>query len=626
MMRFLSVSDRKEACLVNKLWYEASLAPVLQRDMVITFFTSSTEEKGLSGLSRRKSPNLVLSQIDSSMNPSAIVLKSCEHLCENLTSLSLKGVDITESSFVSFASHCFNLISLDLSSCNCLFMSGKILERESDVVALKKALKNVKELNLASIRFLSDATFNRITSVCPKVQKLSLASAVITFNSNAYYPEGTEILASKSVFSFRNILQFLRDNSSQITSLNLSRTALINHSLVEIFKVEGLQLEEIILVGCKDISTKGVVAMCELQKSIQSLDLSCCADITDAAVCAIQENLNQLVRLKLTKCRQITDASVSKLHLLPSLTSLDLSECYQLLPKAFNPGLCTSSQARLTHLNLNCCTSMDNDVVLGLCKSLPTLQHLDLGSCFAITDISVQAIAKNLKYLRYLRLAWCKEVTDLGLLGIIRNDSMVNHSQHGENGKCRCTRKHNINTMFRSQYIGQVGQKLTVEELETLKKKKNRNIYSLSNISGLTSLDLSSCSKLTDISIINAVQFKELKSLHLSMIHSLTDESLKSIANNNPSLEELALAQCYNFTDKGVEAVTENLTRLTSLNVSSCDKLTDHSLELLRVNCDRLKTLDVSLCGGMSLEGVERLEAHAKHLKSVQKRLVGGAL
>ena len=84
-MRFLSVSDRKEAALVCRSWYEASMDPILQRDIILHFYASSVDStsKAIPSLSRRRLPHLVLNDFDSSLNAKAVVLRSCEKFGEN---------------------------------------------------------------------------------------------------------------------------------------------------------------------------------------------------------------------------------------------------------------------------------------------------------------------------------------------------------------------------------------------------------------------------------------------------------------------------------------------------------------------------------------------------------------
>ncbi|KAL5021053.1 hypothetical protein ScPMuIL_000208 [Solemya velum] len=622
IMKFLSVSDRKEAALVNKTWYEASLDPVLQHDIVISF-TTATTGYSVSSLKKRKMPHLLLTHLDSSLGAKSLVLKSCE-IAQNLQSLSLRCSNITEGTFLEILSHCKVLKSLDLSCCDSLFMSGKLLEKKDDNINLKDILKEVKELKLNSLRFLSDATFNRLVAVCPNIEKLSLASIQMTFNSTPYYPKGTETCDNGSMLTFQNILQYINSHSSQLVSFDFSKTTMSNESLVKLGQTKNLRLSELILNGCKEIADKGIARLCKSQPHLKSIDLSGCIDVGDGCIASITSHLTELESLKLNKCRGISDTSVKMLKYLGKLEFLDLSECYQVTSQGLISGICSQKDLCLSHLNLNCCSLIQGDFILGLSKVAPNLTHLDIGSCFHLTDLSVHLLSKYMMSLRFLRLAWCKEITDLGLLGFEREGNPQDtHHEQGEHGNCRCTRRYNSNTIFKKPSTGLQDHKLSVSEIEDM-LKVTQDRYKISNISGLRHLDISACPKLTDIGIKETIRFKELRSLSLNMVHGITDSSIISVATHNPSLEELSLSHCTLVTDDGISIAASRLKRLTSLDISSCDRLTDRSIHVLQDKCKRLKHLNVSFCGSISLQAVEKLETDCDTLLSVQKRLVGG--
>ena len=621
-MRFLSLSDRKEAALVCRGWYEASLDPILQQDIIIHFYASlaALSSSSIPSLSRRRLPHLVLNNFDTSLDAKSVVVKSCEHLAANLKSLSLKGSNITERTFVEFLSQCKNLQSLDLSCCNSLFMSGQILEKNSDIQVLKGALEKVTEVNLSSIRFLSDAVFNRIMTVCENVEKLSLASVQITFYSKGvYYPREQTRCANGSVLTFNNIFDFFLTQQC-LTSLNFTRTQIEDEHIEAIVSIPELHLQELIFVRCRNISDKGIASICRYQTGLITLDLRECPDLTNGAVMAVGSFLKQLKNLYLHKCKMISDKSVAVLDNLNHLEVLDLSECFQITSTGLIKGLCAGNTTNLTHLSLNCCSSVNDLFVLKACESLPFLVHLDLGSCFPVTDLSVHAISRSLKYLRYLRLAWCKNITDLGLLGLHAGEEHINHGDHDDSGMCKCNRKYQSTTVFRKPTAAPKSSSSSgnLKQLSTEVSAVN-----LSNLAGLRYLDLTACKKLTDTGLMQTIKFPELRNLHLGLIPGLTDEGLIDIIKKCPSIEELNVSQNATLTDDVIETVVKKLHRLQTLNVFGCDKLTDRSVQLIQAHCDRLKNLDVSFCSGISLMAMENLETQMKTLVNVQKRMIG---
>ncbi len=394
-------------------WYEASLDPILLKDTIVMFsVTSSVTQATISNLGRRKVPNLQLDNIDGSKHSKALVMESCKHMCANLQSLCLKGSDITECNFVTILSHCYNLENLDLSCCNSLFMSGQLLSKETDVQKLKPVLQNVRQLSLASIRYLSDAAFNRLTGLLTKVNKLSLAGCQITFHSDAYYT-GHSKNANNIILTQTNIMIFICKHAESLKSLDFSRTTISNEALEDLAHTFGLELENLELISCKELTDEGIRRFCKKQQGLKSLNLSQCVDLTDHALVAICENLSQLQSLDISRCRYMSDKSISRLHLLEDLRSLNASACYSVTSSGLTKGLCNVQEdnsvndktiltsSEMTQLILNSCSSVLDDFVQGFSVTAAlNMQHLDLRSCLHITDHSVHCICRFMKNLQ----------------------------------------------------------------------------------------------------------------------------------------------------------------------------------------------------------------------------------
>ena len=602
----MNLSDQKEASLVCKRWYEASLDPILQKDMVITLH--SLEE--WNGLTRRQASHL---QVNHS-NLSAL-LEPGQTVSHNLKSLSLRGTVLTEKNFVNIMLQCHSLVTLNLSGCNSLFMTGNLLEMNSELVAAQQVLVNLKELNLSSIRYMSDVTFNRIVTICPNVEKVSLASCPVMFYAENYHIKDTSRFASNSLLTFKNVEKFIQIQSKLLKSLNFSRTTINNAAIKSIAKTENLQLRELILVGCKEINDDSIVILCEKQNKLKFLNLSLCPEIGNRTMHAINENLAEIQELSVSKCRYISDQSVSALQQSPSLVMLDFSSCEQISSPALIKGICHSSMCHLLHVDLSFCGYLKDELVVALCENVKQLRHLDVASCFPLTDKSVHAISRNLKYLHFLRLAWCKLITDFGLLGMNAENHDAHHHHEKFDGECKCTRKYHSNIFNKPTKKNTKPVTVDIEYEDDGK--------SIQNLGGLRHLDMSACPSLTDLSITNVVKYQELQLLNLSMCTLITDASITAIITNVPCLEQLYIAYCKHISDKSVHMMAQKLKRLTHLDVSNIDQITNRSMEALCMYATRLRYLDVSLCSGLSIEAVEQVELCLKHLNSVQKRWVG---
>lgn len=624
VMSFLGVSDRKEAALVCRAWYEASLDPALQRNIIVNFAYEKTEEI-LESFRRRRLSHLVLSHFDNSSITKNAILRACELGSDDLKSLSLKDSNITEGTLAQLLSKCSQLECLDLSGCNALFMAGTLLNSNAQVRDLREKMKHVKELNLSSLRFLSDCSFNRVVAVFPNLKRLILASTPITYNGNAYYPSDAATFENSAVFTFRCLERYLLDNIDHVKGLNLSRTAMTNQHLGHLVRVKNLQLEELVLVGCRDVGNEGISQLGQHQPNLKHLDISGCVDVSDAGLACIANHLNKLEILRVNKCRLLTDSSIALLKNLDTLHMLDMSECYEVTSKGLLKSVCDVTKTCLTHLNLACCSKVDTAFVVELVDCVPLLQHLDLGSCFLLQDFGLHKISRTLHCLRHLRLAWCKAITNLGLLGIQADGICPVHDPIADviGGECSCTRKSNAPVIFRKPTAA-----IREKNEATLKRIISEQELTVipENIGALTSLrnlDLSSCLQLTDIGLRGSIKFCELKVLKMNCLHGLTDAGLIDIANNNPGLEELQLQQCARLTDLAIDVVTSRCQRLTHLDISNCDRLTDTALIHIGDNCKRLRHLDVSFCCGISPQAVDLLEKRLRSLSYVLSRNVG---
>lgn len=152
-------------------------------------------------------------------------------------------------------------------------------------------------------------------------------------------------------------------------------------------------------------------------------------------------------------------------------------------------------------------------------------------------------------------------------------------------------------------------------KLSEAKEEVNCSGYMIGRLSGLKSLNLSSCNRITDVSLKYAFEFIELRELKLSKCQQVTSIGIDSVTHKCPSLEIIDLSECHNINDKAIDILTKNLKRLTHLHIERCSQLTDHSLDSIAINCKCIKYLDIRGCRGMCSEPNIRLE----HIRSLQR-------
>ncbi|XP_077840335.1 F-box and leucine-rich repeat protein 13 isoform X11 [Macaca mulatta] len=362
-----------------------------------------------------------LTNVDGSPASYQVLQSVAYHLGPHLQSLSLGGGSPTEASFVALILGCPALCVLDLSGCNSLFTSGTLLAQPEMAQSVRQALSGLRELNLAGLRDLADLSFNRLSSCAPSLERLSLAYCHLTFELGPVRGSISPQDSSPSQFSFRNLLRFVQERAGRLRALDLSGTGLPPEALQALGQVAGLQLQELSLHSCRDLSTEAVATLCFQQPGLTSLDLSGCSELTDGALLAVSRGLRHLRRLSLGKLQRLTDAGCTALGGLRELQSLNMAECCLVRGRELAQALGSvhGAPSQLASLSLAHCSSLKDASVLSMIPALGlSLRVLDLSSCVALTNRTLQAICTYLTHLSVLRLAWCRELCDWGLLGL----------------------------------------------------------------------------------------------------------------------------------------------------------------------------------------------------------------
>ncbi|XP_034032822.1 F-box/LRR-repeat protein 3 isoform X2 [Thalassophryne amazonica] len=577
ILSFLQPSDRKEASVVCRSWYNASQDLRFQKNVTFCFPASSSSLELIRGLERKSRINLIISQLDGFTISRRLLLEVGLCLGPKLESLALPGSSITEASLLTLLPRLTSLHKLDLRGLDSLFMSGAFLSREEHRRQVRSALCGLEELILSDLRYLSDVTFRRLTDCTPHLRRLSLAGCHIAFEFDPYLgcPVGA-IEDSSVLLSLRNLRRLLTEQKSTLKALDLSRTSVTPESLRTIAKVEGLFLEELCLHGCKELTDYSVEALVQHQPSLQRLDISGCAELTSRSVVAVARGLKALTHLSLSCNCRVTEKGLADLLSVSSLRCLDLSECLHVNGTEMVKGLTglSPATAHLETLSLRGCSYIQDLVVFSLAQLLgSTLRELDLTSCVSVTDLSVRAIATYLQELVVLRLGWCREVTDWGLLGMVEVTKCDRQHEKVDVGP-RFTRTFGNMGFFQPPTLPfEERPKLVTEnDLELFRQQVGASHLRLSR---LQELDLSACCKLTDSSIVQVVRYPDLHRLSLSMLLEITDKTLVSVARYCHSLISLALSHCPHISDHGVAQAAPYLHRLQHLYVSCCNNITD---------------------------------------------------
>ncbi|XP_057325039.1 F-box/LRR-repeat protein 20 [Microplitis mediator] len=661
IMSYLSVSDRMAAGLVCHQWHEASLSTkFVDKQAVIISREDDNLQLVMNTLLKSQRPfhHFIFKQVEIKRN-----LPIWDKFGGIIRSLILVCCDLSERTLVTILKCCKNLRTLHINACRECLMSGRLLDDEKDVKELSDNFKSLIELSLASNRYLSDALFNRIVSICPNLQSLSLTDCQLSFHSGVYkrfYPDNNSIeQASESLLTFFNVLLYIKRQAKILKHVSFGSTLIDSTALISLAGVEGLKLESLRLRSCDQLTNAGLRSL-NNQINLKVLDISFCTRVTDQSLICICQNLLNLESLNIRRCRAITDYGVSQLRLLKKLIELDISECEQLTGACITQGLCCSAinESKLTsgtaqyhdpeNLNdksdartdesvnetrnilLNNCLqilsanalNLDEKSIECIANTFPKLTFLDIGYCFsAVNDKTIQKVFKELTMLRTLRISRCDKVSDAGLTGMGAGNRVNNVDSKIEKIIPELTGsrfKIRLGSRAEEEIVRDAYRKREVMEMcEDTTSPCELDIFSgfsLIRLRGLRELDLTGCNKVTDVSLKHAFTFPELRVLDLSMCQQITHIGLDYLTKNNQAIEDLNLSQCHNVTDIGILYVAQRLYRLKRLQIRGCSQLTDHSLAGIKLYCKNLQYLDASFCRGVTTSGIESLCSHL-HVK-----------
>ncbi|KZC07444.1 F-box/LRR-repeat protein 4, partial [Dufourea novaeangliae] len=622
ILSYLPTSDRMSARLVSHSWREASLAMkfVDQEALVLGRPRAYNLCRIMEILQHSTRPfyHFVFREVELKKN-----MPVWDQYGPHMKSLVLLCCDLSEKTLVEILKYCSSLKVLRINACRECLMSGRLLEDENDIKELSETFQNLQELSLGYNRFLSDALFNRLVSICLNLKSLSLMGCQISFHSGLYkkfYPRNRITLpeASNSVLTFLNTLHYLKRQAHKLKHLNFGYTLIDGTALATLSSVEDLKLESLMLQGCYQLTIEGIKGLTQHQTSLKVLDLSFCVRITDASLLCICKNLTKLETLRIKRCRAVTDTGVQYIRLLENLKELDISEDEQLTGDCITHGLYEDYdmekivQKRNMQIFSANALHLHEESVECISRSFPNLRVLELSYCFSgVTDKTIQMIFKELVHLQTLKISHCDKVSDVGLTGMgAGNHESVESIQVVYKPEITETRlRISLRSRAEEEIVRDADRKREVMNLcENVSRPLDMKTgFSLIRLKRLRELDLSGCNRITDVSLKHAFAFPELKILNLSQCQQVTHVGLDYLSRNNPAIEDLNLNQCHNISDIGISYLAQRLHRLKRLLIQGCSQLTDHTLDSIKVYCKSLHYLDTRYCRGMTVAGLESL-------------------
>eukprot|EP01080_Neovahlkampfia_damariscottae_P004762 gene4762-8344_t len=245
----------------------------------LTGCTRITDE-GIEFLSKMKSKNL--QSLDLTFCHQ-ITDEGLKHLStiKSLTSLDLTCCrKITPKGLQYLIDDCLNLISLNLTGCDQIFLSQ---------LKMKKNDSKIEKLQLMGCKSTSDECMRKLSLWAPNLSDLNIA----------YSDHVTDIG-----------VDLIITNCSNIKSLNIKRCVKITDKTLKCLSKKE-NLFSLNVTGCKNISNQGIEYISTM-KNLQELGLRRCNLITDDGISYLS-TLKHLVHLDLSECNLITKSSIKAL-------------------------------------------------------------------------------------------------------------------------------------------------------------------------------------------------------------------------------------------------------------------------------------------------------------------------
>ncbi|CAB3368355.1 Hypothetical predicted protein [Cloeon dipterum] len=622
LMSFLPLRDRISASATCRQWYEASRAPQLHVREVV-FVHTSRAIKDLCPEAVVLPDTLEVEPVwppppfqnfcfrELEVRTTGEMRHFWPRFGRRILRLSLQNCEVSEKAFNDILAQCPNLRYLHLSGCNELYMSGKVLESCQGTLRLEA----LEELQLTNTRYISDCIFNRFVALAPNLRRVALLGCNITCSSavfGRFYPEPRAQqlrnqlaqgvipvdVAAANVFTFENVLGVL--SVRKVTSLGVGVTSLafdnLNDLCQRLHSVRALDLRK-----CFQL-VKGLDRVADaFATTLTDLDLSDCSFLTSVDL----RHLGKLIalrRLNLNGCKNVDGEVAHELRNLSKLELLDLSNNERVLGPILSQAMAAMTQ--LKHLYLNRLALLDSDSLLQIVKQAPPLITLEMAGCvLPLIDAVLAVVCTRHTTIKRLNLANCPFVTDAGLTGL------------SENPELECPPAYQNTLMDVLPHCGvSLGSKAERQIVYEAKRKKQLAVHltplketmlqqGICNLTDLSSLDLSNCSRVSDLSVRNVFRFNQLRFLSLERNCQITDSSIQSLVMHCPSIEELNVQDCGQLTNLGVSYLS-HLQRLRELNLNGCDFLGDASLEALMTGKGPLRNVSLQRCSKLTPNAV----------------------
>ena len=295
----------------------------------------------------------------------------------------------------------------------------------------------------------------------------------------------------------------------------------------------------------------------------------------------------------------------------PNIKYLDISQNGSNL----NTGvLSTIAQClpQLLSFNVSHISNLTDDDMCIITESCHILQSLSLTSTNVSLPFFQSLFTNNCNNITYIDITMCQEITDECMILL-------------------CTACTKISTIIALQCnkITNNGWIRVLElcgsTLQHLNLSCNLSLHStvidaiaMYCSTLLTTLDLSNCMNITDLSVQAVVQkCVNLSVLNLENVYNVTDNTIILIAQHCKQLQDINIDDTQ-ITDNGILLLVQNCKRLCNISINSCHACTNKSLQHISKYCfNSLKSISISNTSKITNDGVDYILKYCKILSNI---------
>ncbi|PRP78266.1 hypothetical protein PROFUN_13876 [Planoprotostelium fungivorum] len=183
-------------------------------------------------------------------------------------------------------------------------------------------------------------------------------------------------------------------SSKTLQDLDLGGISQIDDVIMEKIAQSGIQYRRLSFNGCKNITSDGVLLLCDTQTELRALILNRCNHISDDAVIAICNSMKFLEELRIRNSK-ITNEGGQKILSLNLLRILDIRDCQLITSITGIPRDLPSLETLL----IDGCTNFSDETLLEM-SSMKKMRHLYMTECPRITDAVLHSITSHFEGLK----------------------------------------------------------------------------------------------------------------------------------------------------------------------------------------------------------------------------------